>query len=205
SQLPLALPWAAVLGFIHALGGDPGLAQRAWYTVLFVIAGLSALGLVRALGMSPLAGTIGALVYIFNPYVVSEVNTNPVFLAALGPLAGMPALLAAAGTRRLPVRWSVVLVAVMAPLLGYVFFNPPLVGMILCAMLATPLVVAWVEGSDAGFRTIRALILALPILLLASAYWIIPAILHTRSLDSSQLSNIASWSWTETRATLRNA
>src|ERR1700687_1695619 len=32
SQLASELPWAAILGITHALGGDPGLAQRVWYT-----------------------------------------------------------------------------------------------------------------------------------------------------------------------------
>src|SRR6195256_2534708 len=35
SQLALALPWAAVLGTVHALGGNPELAQRIWYSTLF--------------------------------------------------------------------------------------------------------------------------------------------------------------------------
>lgn len=205
SQLPLSLPWAAVLGAVHQLGGDPELAQRIWYTMLFVAAGLGAFSLMAALRMSPLASCIGAAVYVLNPYVVSQVNTNPIFLAALFPLAAIPAALVAGGTSRVSVRMSAVLIALTAPILGYVFANPPLLGLILVVTLGTPLVVAWIDGWKPAMRSFRALLLAVPLLIAASAYWIVPAILHLAGFSGAHLGDISSWSWTETRATLRNA
>jgi hypothetical protein len=205
SQLPLELPWAALLAVVHALGGDPGLAQRIWYTMLFVGAGLGALSLLASLRMGPTAAVVGAVAYVLNPYVASEVNINPIFLAALWPLVAIPAALIAAGTGRLSIRWSAVLVTASAPFLGYIFLNPPLVGMIIGTTLGTPLFVAWVEGKGAALRSLKALALAVVLLLLMSAYWIVPVVLHLSGFTGSQLASLSSWAFTEVRATLRNA
>ncbi len=205
SQLPLALPWAVILGLVHAVGGDPGLAQRIWYTALFAGAALGAYGFLWALRLGPLAAFVGAVVYVLNPFVISSVNANPVFLAALTPLAVLPGALLAAGTGRLSVRRSALVIAAMAPLVGYVFANPPLVGMVLITTLAVPLLLAWLDGREAAGRSVRALGLAVPLLLALSAYWIVPAGLHLRGFSGGELTSIASWNWTEARATIRNA
>jgi arabinofuranan 3-O-arabinosyltransferase len=173
--------------------------------LLFIGAALGALALLAALRMSPLAALAGSVVYVFNPYVVSEVNTYAVYMAAVCLLAAMPAALVAAGTGRLPVLWAAAFVALASPLLGYVFFNPPLVGMILGAMVAAPFLEAWIDGKEAGLRSFRALLLAVPLLLAASAYWIVPAVFHLSHFAGTQLVSLATWTWTEGRATLRNA
>jgi len=205
TQLSVSLPWAVVVGLVHAFGGDIGTAQRIWYTALFVGAGLAALGLLAALRMGPVAALAGTFVYLFNPYVITWVNTYDNYLAALVVFAAIPAALVAAGTGRLSTRWSAALIAATAPLIGYAFLNPPLVGMIVVAILATPLLVAWVEGKDAAMRSLRALLLAIPLLLAVSAYWVVPAILHFSSVIPAQLANLADWTWAEGRATIRNA
>jgi hypothetical protein len=205
SQLTLQLPWAAVLGLCHVLGGDPALAQRIWYTALFVGAALGIFGLLAALRMSPVAAVAGTAVYVLSPYVISEVTINTVYLAALGLLPAIPAAVVAAGTGRISVRLGALLVALSAPLIGYVDLNPPLVGMLLGAIVVAPLVVAWVDGRKAAFRSMRTVLLALPLLLAASAYWVVPSIVHLSAVVTSQLAPIASWSWTETRASVRNA
>jgi hypothetical protein len=205
SQLPSALPWAAILGFVHVFGGDPGVAQRVWYTTLFVGAGLGALSLCAAFRMGPVAALVATTVYLFNPYVITWVNTYDVYLVALFLLAAIPAAVVAAGTGRLSVRFSAALVGASAPLVGYAFFNPPLVGMILAAVLAAPLLVAWVDGRDAASRSLRAVLLGIALLLAASAYWTVPAILHLSVLIPSQLAGLAGWAWEEPRATIRNA
>ena len=205
SQLPLNLPWAAVVAVVHGLGGDPAMAQRIWYTGLFIGAAMGALGLLAAFRLGPIASFVGAVVYVLNPYVVSEVNIYANYLAALCLLAAMPAALVAAGTKRLSVPWAAGLIALASPMLGYVFSNPPLVGMLLGAILATPLLVAWIDGREAALRSFRALLLALVLLLAASAYWIVPAVLHLSGFAGTQLASLSSWYWTESRATLRNA
>jgi arabinofuranan 3-O-arabinosyltransferase len=205
SQLPMSLPWATVLGVVHALGGDPSTAQRVWYTLLYVGVALSALGLLAALRVSPVAALVGAAVYVFNPYVVSVVNTYPVYIAAAGLLAAMPAVVIAAGAGQISVRLAALLIATAGPMVGYVFFNPPLVGMILGVTLATPLFVAWADGKESAFRSLRTISIAAPVFLAASAYWIVPALIHLSGFSGSQLADLSSWTWTESRATIRNA
>jgi hypothetical protein len=205
SQLPLQVPWAIVLGVVHALGGEPFLAQRIWYTALFMGAALAAVGLVAALRMGPAAAIVGAAAYLLSPFVLSTVNFNPVYIAALCLLAALPAVLVSVGAGQLPVRWGVGLIALAAPIVGYVYLNPPLVGMLMGVMLATPPLVGWVDGRDAGLRSFRALLIAIPLLLAASAYWIVPAILHLPVIATDQLASLPSWVWTEARASIRNA
>jgi hypothetical protein len=205
SELPLQLPWAAVLGVVHVLGGDPELAQRIWYTTLFVGAGLCALGLLAALRLGPIAAMVGAVVYLLNPYVVSVVGINAVYIAALGLLTGIPAIVLAAGNGQLSVRWAVVLIVLTAPIIGFVDSNPPLVGMVLGALLAAPLLAGWVDGRAAAVRSLRTVVFAALLLVAASAYWVVPTILHLGVVSSHQLSTVSSWSWTEGRATILNA
>lgn len=205
SQLPLALPWAAVLGLVQAVGGEPELAQRIWYTALFIGAALGILSLLGALRLGPLAASAGAAIYLLNFYVITWVNSYDVYLVALFLVVAIPAALVAAGTGKLSVLWSAISVAATAPLVGYSFFNPPLVGMIMAATVAAPGVVAWVFGREAGLRSLRALMLAAPLLVAASAYWLAPAILHLSSVVPNYLGDISGWTWTESRANILNA
>jgi len=205
SELPLTVPWAAVLGFVRALGGDAEMAQRIWYTVLFVGCSLAAFSLLASLRMGPVASLTGAAVYLFNPYVITWVNTYDTYMVALFLLAAIPAVLIAASTGRISSRWAAVLIAATAPLIGYAFLNPPLVGMVLGVLLMTPVLVAWVDGREAAFRSVRALLFALPILVAASAYWVIPAVLHLATAIPTQFTDLSGWAWEEARATIRNA
>src|SRR5207248_9596943 len=136
---------------------DPSVAQRVWYTLLFVGAALAAVAFVAALRMGPAAAIVGAAVYLLNPYMSSVVVWLPEYIAAMALLAALPALLLAVGTGRLSVRWGVVLLALSSPVVGYVFFNPPLVGMIAFVVLATPILAGWIDGRQALIRSSRAL------------------------------------------------
>lgn len=205
SELALQLPWAAVLGTVHLMGGGPEVAQRIWFTALFIGAGLAALSLLATLRLGPGAALVGTAAYIFNPYVVNAVGTSPVAIAALGLLAAMPAAILAASTGQLQPRLSVALMVVAVPLFGYVDLNPPLLGMVLGTMVATPLVAGWVFGKEAALRGLRTLLLAVPLILAVSLYWVIPAMLYLSVVPSDSLAAFASWSWTETRATIGNA
>jgi arabinofuranan 3-O-arabinosyltransferase len=205
SELPLRLPWAVVAGLTHAMGGGVGLAQQIWYSILFAGAGLAGLSLMAALGMRPIAALAGALVYLLNPYVITWVNSYDNYIVTLLLLAVIPAALIAAGGKRISVRWSAISIACTAPFLGYAFLNPPLFGMIVAAMLGAPLVVAWMDGWEAASRSLRALLFALPLLLGASAYWLVPAVIHLGNGLPTQFADIASWTWEEGRATIRNA
>jgi arabinofuranan 3-O-arabinosyltransferase len=206
SQLQLRLPWAAVLGFVHLLGGSAALAQRAWYTILFVAAALACLAFLAVLGAKPLPSVVGSLAYAFSPYVVSFVYTNPVFLAAMALLAFLPALVLAAARAKLRIPTSALLIGgIGGPMLGYVYQNPPLVGMIIGALLVSPLLAGWAFGKTASQRGVRSIALGVPLLLLLSSYWIVPAIVSISSAATQQLASLPSWTWTEARANLRNA
>jgi len=205
SQLPSALPWAAVISLVRVFGGNLEVAQRIWYTSLFIGAGLAALGLLASLRLGPIGSLAGTAVYLFNPYVITWVNTFDNYLATLVVVAAIPAALIAAGTGRLSARWSAALVAATAPLIGYAFLNPPLVGMIIAVLVTPPLVVVWVDGKAAGWRCMRALLLAIPLLFVASAYWTVPAFLHLSSGIPSAFTAVSGWTWTEGRATIHNA
>ena len=97
---------------------------------------MSVLALLASLRMSPTASLVGSATYLFNPYVLTWVNTWDNYLVALSLLAAIPAALIAASSGRLSARWSAVLIAITAPWIGYAFLVPPLVGMILPLMLA---------------------------------------------------------------------
>lgn len=199
------LPWAALLGGLHAVGGSPELAQRIWYSSLFAAAAIAAMALLRQLGLPPFASLFGACAYVLNGYVLSTANINPVYLAAMVSLAAVPAVLLAAANRRLRVRDAAILLGLSGPLLGYVFQNPPLTGMTLVMALLTPLLARWTLGGEASRRSARALGWGLPLLALTSTYWIIPAIVQFSWVASNQLATVSSWAWTEARATLFNA
>ena len=59
-------PWAAVLSIVHSLGGDADMAQRIWYTGLFMGAALGALGLMAALRLGRIAALVGSFVYVLE-------------------------------------------------------------------------------------------------------------------------------------------
>lgn len=205
SQLPSLLPWASILGAVTTLGGDAEAAQRIWYTLLFVGAGLSAFGLLSALRLSPPAAATGACAYLFNPYVLTWVSPYDVYMAALVLVAALPAAVVAAGTRALPWWLSAALIATSAPLLGFTYQSPPLVGMVLGVLIITPLVVVWTFGRSEGILSSKAAGAGLLLLCVGSAYWVIPAMLHVAFSIPPQYQSVASWAWTESRATIRNA
>ena len=197
------LPFAAVYWLVHALHGSPALAERIWYTALLVGAAAACYLLLWALRVGPAGSTIGALAYIFNAHVVT-IGTNPVFLAAMVPLAGLPAVVLATASGRWPLRRGILLLGASAPLLGYVSENPPLVLMIGALLASMPLLVGWLDGQAAARRALRTLALGGLLLALASCYWLVPTVLQLQIDATSTLADQSSWLWTEGRATLAN-
>lgn len=203
--LELNLPWAVVLGAVHAAGGSAVLAQRIWYTTLIAGAALAVVFLLQVLGIRPLPACCGAAVYLVNAYVVTWVGTNLVFISALLLLPALPAVVIAVATRRIRLRTLVVIFAVMAPLCGYVFQNPPLLGLVLVATICSPALAWLIGGAAAGRRGLGGLGLGMTVLLLVSAYWLLPAGIQSGAAAGAALKNLASWSFTESRATIANA
>ncbi len=203
--LELQLPWAAVLGLVNYAGGSAALAQRIWYTALFTGAAVGALVLLKTFGAKPVPAAIGAAVFVLNPYVITAVGTSPVYLLALALLALLPTCVLAAARSAISVRAAAIWLGLSAPLLGYVFINPPLVGMVLAAVIASPAVAWWLWGVEAVGRALRATLLGLGLLLIASAYWIIPVGIQLHTAAIGNLASASSWAWTEGRATIQNA
>ena len=134
------LPFAAVYWLVHALRGSPASLKRIWYTALFVGAAVACYLFLRALRVGPAGSTLGALAYVFNAHVVT-IGTNPVFLAAMVLLPGLPAVVLTTASGRWTLRRGVLLLGASAPLLGYVYLNPPLVFMIGALLASMPLLV----------------------------------------------------------------
>jgi glycosyltransferase involved in cell wall biosynthesis/O-antigen/teichoic acid export membrane protein len=197
------VPLAAVYWLVHALGGSPALAEEIWYTGLFGCAAAACYLLLRALRVGPAGSTIGALAYVFNTHVV-DIATNPVFLAAMVLLAGLPAVVVTTASGRWPVRRGILLLGASAPLLGYASLNPPLVLMIGVLLASIPLLVGWLDGRAAARRALLTLALGAPLLALVSSYWLVPTVFHLQIDAVSTLANQSSWAWTEGRATLAN-
>jgi hypothetical protein len=202
--LDVLAPWAAVLYLTHALGGSADLAQRLWCSLLFVGAGLAVFGLLRVLRFGSVASVVGALIYLFNPYVVSTVGANTAFLTAMVLLAAYPAIILAVATGRWRARAGMLAIVLGAPLLGYAYENPPLVGMVVVATLGSVGIAWWLEGKAAAVRAVKMLTGGVPLLVIASAYWIVPSVLQLRVVATGQLSPLSSWAWTEGRSTLAN-
>lgn len=198
------LPWAVVLGATHALGLPAWFAQRLWLTLLFAAAAAAAVVLLRTLGLRPTGAGAGALVYIFNPYVLSTVGINAVYLAGLVVLAALPAAVLSAANRRLSVLAASIAVAVLGPLMGYVYANPPLAAMAAgAAAFAVPLA-GWLWGWHAARRALVAVVLGGLAAILVSLYWITPSLLQISAVATGNLSPVSAWAWTEGRATLAN-
>ena len=197
------LPWAAVYWLVHALGGSPALAERVWYSALFAGAAAACYLLLRVLRVGPPGSTLGALAYVFNAHAI-VVALNPVYLAAMILLAGLPAVVLTTASGRWALRRGILLLGASAPLLGYAYRNPPLTFMIVALLAPMPLLAGWLYGQVAARRALRTFALGLPLLALASTYWLVPNLLRLKIVATSTLSSPWSWTWTEGRATLTN-
>ncbi|HEX3542421.1 MAG TPA: hypothetical protein VHT75_18475 [Acidimicrobiales bacterium] len=198
------LPWAAVLGTVHRLGGSEVLAQRLWLTGLFAGAAMAVLALMRALGFKPIPSICGAAVYLLNARTVLLVP-NDVYLAAFLLFPALPAIIIATSRRRIRMGTAVILLGLSAPLLGFSAENPPLALMVVALTLAAVALAAGMGGRDAGRQALRCLFLGGAVLVLTSCYWVVPALLQSGGAATSALAASSSWIWTEGRATLANA
>ena len=199
------LPWAAVMTAVHGAGGSPALAQRLWVSGLFAAAAVAAVAFLQVLDMRPLAAFCGAAVYVLNPYVASWVGPSPVYLATLALLPALPAAVLAAARGRCSVRTGALLIGLSAPFIGYAYQVPPLVGMLVATLAGAPLLAGLLDGRRAAARGGRTVLLGASLLLVLSAYWLVPSLLQLDTVSSGQLVGLDSWAFTEVRATLGNA
>jgi hypothetical protein len=120
-------------------------------------------------------------------------------------IAALPTVVLATASGRIRLRTGIVLLAVSGPLMGYVYGNPPLAGLVLVVtLLAVPLAGSlW--GRRAARRALANVALGIGGLVVTGAYWIVPAVLSLGGVNSGQLSPVSAWAWSESRATLKNA
>jgi hypothetical protein len=198
------LPFAALDEIVHLAGGSGALAQRIWMSLLIAGIIVAAAALARSLSMSPLAGVCVGIFFFFNPMTLSQVNIYDNYLTAMVLVAALPALVISYGRGTLK-RWQLNLgFVVAAPFVGFIYSNPPLVGMLVLTVLATPLLVRVRFGRDTAVRACRGLLLAGALTAGASAYWLIPNLLASSSIASGPLSSVSTWAFTESRSTLAN-
>jgi len=76
--------------------------------------------------------------------------------------------------------------------------------MVVVATLGSVGIAWWLEGKAAAVRAVKMLTGGVPLLVIASAYWIVPSVLQLRVVATGQLSPLSSWAWTEGRSTLAN-
>lgn len=203
NTLPIDLPWAFVDFVVHELGGSGALAQRIWLSGLFVGAALAGYWLLRILGLAPIAAAAGALVWVFNPYVVADVGVNDVYLAAMVLVALWPAVVFEVARGRWRLRWALVAFLASTPLAGFVYSNPPLLGLAAGAAIIAALIAGWLDGRSAARRALSAVTGGLFVVAGASAYWLVPSLLALQGV-SAGLASTSSWGWTEGRVAVAN-
>lgn len=205
SNLETTLPWGALLWLVHGAGGSSAVAERVWFSLLYAAASLGAYALLRQLRLGPVAAFCGAVIYIFNPYVVSLVGTNPVSMAALAlvPIGASVMLAVASGRWRMSA--AVLALLGTVPFLGYAYSNPPLVLAVGFSILGGALLGAMLYGSSGRRRAIYTLAAGVPLVALASLYWTVPSLEELRVVALHHLAATAPWAWTEARSTLANA
>ena len=203
-QLEGNLPWAALDWLVHGLGGSGALAQRLWLSLLVAGVILTAAALLRSLGVSPLAGAIGAIFYLLNPFTLSNVGINDVWLVAMVLLPALVAVVIAYAKGSFTLWQATVALVIAAPFLGFAYANPPLVGMLAVAFVLSPLLARLHLGRPGGRRALRVVVVGGFVLIAASAYWIIPAKIAVADVATGTLSSISSWGFTELRSTIAN-
>jgi len=203
NTLPIDLPWAVVEFLVHSLGGSGALAQRIWLSGLFVGAALACYWLLRVLNLSPVAAAAGALVWVFNPYVVADVGMNDVYLAAMVLVAVWPGVLLQAARGRWRIRWALLVFLVSAPLAGFVYNNPPLLGLAALGAAVAVLFASLLDGWDAARRGLLGFLGGFVVLAGASAFWLVPSLQALNNIAPG-LASTSSWGWTEGRVAVAN-
>ena len=198
------LPYAAFVELVHFFGGSGALAQRIGLSLLVCGILLAGAGLARSLSMSPLAGAVAAICFFFNPITLTSVGINDVFLLAMILVAALPAVVIAHGRGAVKLWQLSAVFLIAAPFVGFVYANPPLVGMLVFTLLATPLLVWVLFDRTTAARSLSGLLIAGALAGAASSYWLVPALLAQSSVATGTLSSLSAWTFTESRSTLAN-
>lgn len=205
SNLEVALPFGLLQLLVRALGLPPAFAERLWCTAFYSAAAGGAYLLIRLTKRSSAAATVGALIFCLNPYTVTVVGADPLYLTALGLVPLVLAIVVASGTGRIAVSTGVICLAAGAPFIGYCYENPPLALMVAGAVPVGSIIVAGTCGRTAARRCLALCAGSALVVTAVAAYWIVPSLISNSVAAIGSLSSTSNWLWTETRATLANA
>jgi glycosyltransferase involved in cell wall biosynthesis/O-antigen/teichoic acid export membrane protein len=205
SQLIQQLPWALVLWTVHSLGGSIGMAQRIFATLLFAGAALAMLWLCRLLGLRPVPSAIAAFVYVISPATLTVIGVVPARLTILLLMPLCPAIVVATQRHHISLLTSAFLFVAVAPMMGFGYASPPDVLLPLGSTLAVLAYVRSLEGRHGRTRLYVTAAVDGIASLAASAYWILPGVLHAQAAPTGRLAQAQAWVWTEGRSTPTNA
>jgi len=201
----LRLPFLATLSVLRLIGGSGSLDQRIWLTTLFGGAAMAMFSLLRSLNMGTPACVVGSIAYACSPFVMAMSGPDATYLAAMIVIPGIIAwVLAVARADRLRPGMLVWLVP-GAILLGTVANSPPLLLACGAAGLGALLLLWWLDGPSFMRAALTRVVIAMGILAVLSAYWLVPLGL---ALVNSNLVSIAAhrrWQWTQAQASLVNS
>jgi len=195
----------AFLALAGLLGLPAWLAQHALLGLCFAAAAFGAAYLAGSLVRRPAAIAVAGLAGAFNPFAMVTLP-NPLPLVAgglLGVLVGM--LWRHAQGRTV----SALAVAGVTLAASYLAVNPPLLALLAAAVLLAAATAGLVTGSAGGARRALALVArAAPLMLLINLWWLVPLVQttlgdHAGILLTAQ-TDVASWSWSHSRASLGN-
>lgn len=185
------------------VGLSPVVAQYLLYAGCFGFAAFGGGYLAGVWTYRPAARAVAALCAGFNIFLlVNHPNVLPAIAIGLtGVLTGM---FLRAGAGRATSAWAIALVTLPS---SYLAQNPPLLvvaaGTVVMAIGAADLLV----GPGASWRALRLLLRSAPLIVLGNAWWAAPyalTLIHGEGLSVSAQTDIGTWAWTQTRASLPN-
>jgi hypothetical protein len=197
------LPLAELQRSAHWLGLSEVVFQQFWITGLYAGAAAAVVYLTFGLVSSPLAAGTAGLLATFNAYrLTTTFDTVPLVTTIAAAVLGGMIIRAARG--RPP---HAVSFALCSPLLALSFINPPhlalvAVWLVFCCVLAT---VVW--GRTALDSLARFLVRAIPLLVVASLWWIIPVVLTLTGPTFNELfaaPGVSEWKFTHQRSSIEN-
>lgn len=199
------LPLAVVESVAGHMGLGPGTAEQVWYTVLFIgiLGGMFVL--CRSMRIGVMASASASIAYFFSPYTLSKVDLYPNFLAAMAVTPVLMALILLYASRKLHAVALIFGFIIAGPLIGFEFTNPPLVIVTAGGCALAVIIAGSLFGRTEMRRAAQGLAHGTGAAILASLYWLAPAIVSTTTTPVGKLAALSSWSWTEIRYTLTNA
>lgn len=186
------LPEGLVHDIVTSLGLSDALAQRVWFTVVFMGCAAAVAWLAAGFTRHAAATCAAGVVAVVAPFHMTTLpNLLPaIAITAVALTSGWA--IRAAGGRAVPAPAAVVLALVVAPLTK----NPPLLVLVGAVMVGAGCVVVWLRR-DAW----RAVSSSAAWFAAGSLFWAVPLFVHfwygTPGLDVVAQTDVDAWSWTQ--------